>query len=86
MPYFEITESGHCPNNESPKMFNLLMNNWIKLVESGQTVDLNSKIELTQLEDHGVEVTARLVDGTPNPNNLFEVIGAWIHKNQLEKI
>ena len=86
MPYFEITESGHCPHHESPKMFNLLMNNWIKNVEAGQTIDLDSKIELTQVEDHGVEVTARLVDGSPSSNNFFEIIGEWIHKKQLEKI
>lgn len=83
MPYYEVSPSGHCPNDESPKVVNKILKLWIDTIEQGKELELDENFELTSFEDHGVQTSARILDGSPNPNNLFEIIGEWVHKIQL---
>ena len=66
---------------ETPKIVNSLLKTWIDSVENGKK-EFPFK-ELKEVEDHGVLVSAYSLDGKPNNNNIFEILGELIHNIQL---
>jgi pimeloyl-ACP methyl ester carboxylesterase len=93
IPYFELSNTGHCPHHESPAAVNSIIIAWANAVETKILEDEVPALSILQdalkgavgeyKEEEGRTVTAQLMDGTPR--NIFEKVGAWAHKLEIEK-
>jgi len=75
--YLELSNSGHCPHQESPSAVNFILASLISAVESAHGFDpisLGPTLERTHTEESGVTVHVRVKDGSPE--NILERLAA----------